>query len=141
MQPGRRGVSVLSLVLFLAGGLMFSYPVGTTTPCSPRPTVRPQPRWPSAALSPRASAAFGVKLGIPKLPPLPQTQGQAPSVAKPLPDGTFEPTLGSRTRSSRSGLRPRPRPAGRHRRGERPGQRRSTAGALLLLLAGAHLRR
>ena len=39
-------------------------------------------------------AAFGVKLGIPKLPPLPQTQGQAPSVAKPLPDGTFEPTLG-----------------------------------------------
>jgi hypothetical protein len=35
--------------------------------------------------------AFAPKLGIPKLPPLPAAQG--PSVA-PLPDGTYEKTLG-----------------------------------------------
>lgn len=36
-------------------------------------------------------SAFGPKLGIPKLPPLPATQ---PAVAAPLPDGTFDRSLG-----------------------------------------------
>jgi len=90
-------------------------------------------------------AAFGVKLGIPKLPPLPQTQGQAPSVAEPLPDGTFEPTLGFQDQV----VEERVETQGPARRVTTVVENaldsdqlaRSTAGALLLLLAGAHLRR
>ncbi|MEO6205578.1 MAG: hypothetical protein ABIO67_09375, partial [Mycobacteriales bacterium] len=51
---------------------------------------------PSTAIAQRRAfglsfSAFGPKLGIPKLPPLPATQ---PSVAEALPDGTYEGTLG-----------------------------------------------
>ena len=90
-------------------------------------------------------AAFGPKLGVPKLPPLPQTQGQAPSLAAPLPDGTFEPTLGFQDQV----VQERVESQGPARRVTTVLESaldsdqlvRSTAGALLLLLAGAHLRR
>ena len=88
-------------------------------------------------------AAFGPKLGIAKLPPLPQSQ--APAIAAPLADGTFEPTLGFQDQVLQERVET-----------VTPGRRitsvvntaldsdrlaRSTAGALLLLLVGAHLRR
>ncbi len=85
-------------------------------------------------------SAFGPKLGVPKLPPLPQ----APAVAQ-LPDGTFEPTLGFEDQElSETGP-----PGGVAARvTSTVGAAfvseqivRSTAGALVLLLAGAHLRR
>ncbi len=82
-------------------------------------------------------SAFGPKLGVPKLPPLPQV----PAVAQ-LPDGTFEPTLGFEDQE----LGP---PGGVAARvTSTVGAAfvseqilRSTAGALVLLLTGAHLRR
>ena len=85
-------------------------------------------------------SAFGPKLGVPKLPPLPQ----APAVAQ-LPDGTFEPTLGFEDQElSETGP-----PGGVAARvTSTVGAAfvseqivRSTAGALVLMLAGAHLRR
>ena len=85
-------------------------------------------------------SAFGPKLGVPKLPPLPQ----APAVAQ-LPDGTFEPTLGFEDQElSETGP-----PGGVAARvTSTVGAAfvseqivRSTAGALVLLLTGAHLRR
>lgn len=86
-------------------------------------------------------SSFGPKLGIPKLPPLPQTQ--APDVA-PLPDGTFAPTLGFTDQIVREKVDAGPVA----RVGSAVGSAldsdrlaRSAAGALVLLLAGAHLRR
>lgn len=102
---------------------------------------------PATVASRRAFAlsfkAFAPKLGIPKLPPLPSTA--APAVA-PLPDGTFEKTLGYKevTRTTRVDS-----PQATARRvtnvvGSALDSSqfvRSIAGALLLLLAAAHLRR
>lgn len=93
----------------------------------------------------RGFSAFGPKLGIPKLPPLPQSSGQAPAVAEPLADGTFEESLGFEDQVLQEEVQTL-----------NPGRRvtsavsaaldserlaSSTAGALILLLAGAHLRR
>ena len=86
--------------------------------------------------------AFGPNLGIPKLPPLPLLQ--APAVAG-LPDGTFESTLGFqdqvlREKVESSGPASRVTSAvGNVLDSERLA--RSAAGALVLLLGGAHLRR
>lgn len=83
---------------------------------------------------------FGPKLGVPKLPPLPQ----APAVAQ-LPDGTFEPTLGFEDQElgeddPSSGVAARvTSTVGDAIVSEQIV--RSTAGALVLLLTGAHLRR
>lgn len=90
-------------------------------------------------------SSFGPKLGIPKLPPLPQAQ--SPSIAAPLPDGTFEPTLGFEPqvvleRVPTIGQGPARRVStvvGNALDSERLA--RSTAGALVLLMLGAHLRR
>ncbi len=88
-------------------------------------------------------AAFGPTLGIPKLPPLPQSQ--PPALAEPLPDGSFAPTLGFQDQVVQERVET-----------VTPGRRitsvvntaldserlaRSTAGALVLLLIGGHLRR
>jgi hypothetical protein len=91
-------------------------------------------------------SAFGPKLGIPKLPPLPQSS-QAPAIAPELPDGTYEPTLGfedqvltERVPVEQTG----PTAAVRSVVGSALDSERlvrSTAGALVLLLLGAHLRR
>ncbi len=88
-------------------------------------------------------SAFGPKLGIPKLPPLPATQ---PAVAAPLPDGTYENTLGYKDVVTREKVSA---PAAAVRRvsdafgsaidSERLA--RSVAGALILLAIAAHLRR
>ena len=88
-------------------------------------------------------SAFGPKLGIPKLPPLPATQ---PAVAAPLPDGTYENTLGDKDVVTREKVSA---PAAAVRRvsdafssavdSERLA--RSLAGALILLAIAAHLRR
>lgn len=92
-------------------------------------------------------SAFGPKLGIPKLPPLPQAQ--EPSVAPEIADGTFEPTLGFeeqerivRERVETTAAEPRSRTrsvVSTALDSER--LLRSSAAALVLLLAGAHLRR
>ena len=87
-------------------------------------------------------SAFGPKLGIPKLPPLPQAQ--APAIA-PEPDGSYEPTLGF----SDQVVTERVESAGPAARVTDVVERaldseqlvRSTAAALVLLLCGAHLRR
>lgn len=89
-------------------------------------------------------SAFGPKLGIPKLPPLPQTQ--APAIAPELPDGTFAPTLGFEDQviTERVPVAQGPTERVRNVVGSALDSERlvrSTAGALLLLLAGAHLRR
>ena len=87
-------------------------------------------------------SAFGPKLGIPKLPPLPQAQ--SPDVA-PLPDGTYEPTLGFQDQvvtERTEAQTPAQRVTGVVGRALDSEQLvRSTAGALVLLLCGAHLRR
>lgn len=86
--------------------------------------------------------SFAPKLGIPKLPPLPI--GPAPAVAGPLADGTFDPTLGFQDQVTQE-LVETGRAAGPLGAvadaldSERLA--RSTAGALLLLLTAAHLRR
>jgi len=88
-------------------------------------------------------SAFAPKLGIPKLPPLPATQFPA---AAPLPDGSYEGTLGYRDIVEREKV------SGPSSAAERvtsvvgsalDGTRfaRSLAGALILLLIAAHLRR
>jgi hypothetical protein len=88
---------------------------------------------------------FGPKLGIPKMPPLPQTETAAP--APELADGTYEPSLGFEdqvvrepveTAASSPALRARGA-VGSALDSERLVS--SSAGALVLLLAGAHLRR
>ena len=88
-------------------------------------------------------SAFGPKLGIPKLPPLPQ---QPPAIAPELADGTFEPTLGYEDQVLTEEVEVAQGPTTRVRNvvdtaldSERLAT--STAAALLLLLAGAHLRR
>ncbi len=92
--------------------------------------------------------SFGPKLGIPKLPPLPAAP-PAPTVAK-LPDGTFEPTLGFADSELVEPGEPEAVTAtGASQRvsaavgGVLDSEQlaRSTAGALILLLAGGHLRR
>ena len=90
-------------------------------------------------------SAFGPKLGIPKLPPLPQAQ--APAIAPEIADGTYEETLGfeeqtftERVETTASGPTQRARSVvGSALDSER--LLRSSAAALVLLLAGAHLRR
>ncbi|MBK5305505.1 MAG: hypothetical protein JJD92_02325 [Frankiaceae bacterium] len=87
--------------------------------------------------------AFAPKLGIPKLPPLPA----APAVA-PLPDGTYEQTLGYGEQevvtSEKAGA---PRAAARRVTGVVTGAldsaqfARFVAGALVLFLLAAHARR
>ena len=91
-------------------------------------------------------SAFGPKLGIPKLPPLPQAQ--APAIAPELADGTFEPTLGfeEQVLTERVPVPVAQGPTARVRNvvdSALDSERliRSTAGALVLLMAGAHLRR
>ena len=87
--------------------------------------------------------AFGPKLGIPKLPPLPATQ---PAVAAPLPDGTYETTLGYKDVVTREKVSA-PRAAASKVTGavgsalDSEQFLRSLAGALVLLLLAAHLRR
>lgn len=87
-------------------------------------------------------SSFGPKLGIPKLPPLPQ---QAPAIAPELADGTYEPTLGFEDQVITEEVETTgPTAAVRNVVGSALDSERlatSTAGALLLLLAGAHLRR
>lgn len=87
-------------------------------------------------------SSFGPKLGIPKLPPLPQ---QAPAIAPELADGTYEPTLGFEDQVITEEVESTgPTAAVRNVVGSALDSERlatSTAGALLLLLAGAHLRR
>ena len=87
-------------------------------------------------------SSFGPKLGIPKLPPLPQ---QAPAIAPELADGTYEPTLGFEDQVVTERVETTgPTAAVRNVVGSALDSERlatSTAGALLLLLAGAHLRR
>jgi hypothetical protein len=86
--------------------------------------------------------AFGPKLGIPKLPPLPAAQ---PAVA-PLPDGSYEKTLGYKPVTTRSKVSA-PQAAASRVTGavgsalDSDQFVRSLAGALVLLLAAAHLRR
>ncbi len=87
-------------------------------------------------------SAFGPKLGIPKLPPLPQSP--TPDVA-PLPDGGFSPTLGFEDQVVRERVESQG-PAARvttvvGNALDSEQLVRSTAGALVLLLIGAHLRR
>lgn len=89
-------------------------------------------------------SAFGPKLGIPKLPPLPQAP--SPAIAPELPDGTFEPTLGFEDQVLTERVPVAQGPTERVRNvvgGALDSERliRSTAGALVLLLLGAHLRR
>lgn len=89
-------------------------------------------------------SAFGPKLGIPKLPPLPQAQ--APAVAPELPDGSFAPTLGFEDQviTERVPVAQGPTERVRNVVGSALDSERllrSTAGALVLLLLGAHLRR
>ena len=87
--------------------------------------------------------AFAPKLGIPKLPPLPAAQG--PSVA-PLPDGTYEKTLGYKDVVKTEKVST-PQAAARRVTGavgsalDSDQFLRSIAGALVLLLVAAHLRR
>lgn len=85
-------------------------------------------------------STFGPKLGVPKLPPLPQ----APAVAQ-IPDGTFEPTLGFEEQEVSE---PGPPGGVAARVTSTAGTAlvseelvRGTAGALVLFLTGAHLRR
>jgi hypothetical protein len=90
-------------------------------------------------------SAFGPKLGIPKLPPLPQAP--APAIAPELADGTFAPTLGFEEQvfteqvetTAASPARRARTVVGSALDSER--LLRSSAAALVLLLAGAHLRR
>lgn len=89
-------------------------------------------------------SAFGPKLGIPKLPPLPQAE--PPAIAPELADGTYEPTLGFQDQVVRERVEVAQPPNNQVRNvvgtaldSER--LLRSTAAALVLLLAGAHLRR
>ncbi|MCA1712858.1 MAG: hypothetical protein LC789_14965 [Actinobacteria bacterium] len=102
---------------------------------------------PAAAIAQRRAfaltfKAFGPKLGIPKLPPLPAAQ---PAVA-PLPDGTYEKTLGYKpvTKTEKVSV---PQAAATRVTGavgsalDSDHFLRSLAGALVLLLAAAHLRR
>ena len=91
-------------------------------------------------------SAFGPKLGIPKLPPLPQAQ--SPAIAPELADGTYEPTLGFEEQefTERVEVAAPQNPTERVRNvvgSALDSERlvRSTAAALVLLLAGAHLRR
>ena len=92
-------------------------------------------------------STFGPKLGIPKLPPLPQAQ--EPSIAPELADGTFEPTLGFeeqerivRERVETAASEPRTRTRSVVSTAiDSERLLRSSAAALVLLLAGAHLRR
>ena len=89
-------------------------------------------------------STFGPKLGIPKLPPLPQ--GQPPAIAPELADGTYEPTLGFQDQVLTERVEVAQGPTRRVRNvvGTALDSERlatSTAGALVLLLAGAHLRR
>jgi hypothetical protein len=87
--------------------------------------------------------AFAPKLGIPKLPPLPAAQG--PSVA-PLPDGTYEKTLGYKdvVKTEKIGA---PQAAARKVSGvvgsalDSAQFARFMAAALILLLLAAHARR
>ncbi|MCW2680678.1 MAG: hypothetical protein JWM62_2079, partial [Frankiales bacterium] len=89
-------------------------------------------------------STFGPKLGIPKLPPLPQSQ--APAIAPELEDGSFGGTLGFQDQVLTERVPVAQGPADRVRNvvgSALDSERlvRSTAGALVLLLAGAHLRR
>lgn len=94
---------------------------------------------PASALS---FQAYAPTLGIPQLPALPDPQ---PALA-PLPDGTYQPTLGYRDVVSRTKIETQS-PAVRRLTGavgtalDRTQLLRSLAGALVLLLAAVHLRR
>ena len=103
---------------------------------------------PAAAIAQRRAfaltfKAFGPKLGIPKLPPLPATS--KPAVA-PLPDGTYEKTLGYKEVVKREKVST-PQAAATRVTGavgsalDSDHFMRSLAGCLVLLLAAAHLRR
>ena len=103
---------------------------------------------PAAAIAQRRAfaltfKAFGPKLGIPKLPPLPATT--RPAVA-PLPDGTYEKTLGYKEVVKREKVST-PQAAATKVTGavgsalDSDHFMRSLAGGLVLLLCAAHLRR
>jgi hypothetical protein len=103
---------------------------------------------PAAAIAQRRAfaltfKAFGPKLGIPKLPPLPATS--KPAVA-PLPDGTYEKTLGYKEVVKREKVSI-PQAAATRVTGavgsalDSDHFMRSLAGGLVLLLCAAHLRR
>ncbi len=120
-----------------------------TTNAAAEPGSRRDPKPPGAGGRRQAFSsgfnAFGPKLGIPKLPPLPESP--EPSVALP-DDGTFEPTLGyddqvlteeeTELGADEQGVGV-PRALGSLIDSEQLAK--STAGALVLLLTGAHLRR
>lgn len=122
-------------------------PSGSPTPVAGR-TSPPRSTAEQAAAQRKSFSsgfnAFAPKLGIPKLPPLPQSQ--EPALAA-LPDGTFEPTLGFDDQiltEENADAEPR---ATTGVRGavtnlvDSEQLAKSTAGALVLLLTGAHLRR
>jgi hypothetical protein len=92
---------------------------------------------------PLTFSAFGPNLGMPKMPPLPQASEAAP--APELADGAYEPTLGFEDQVVREEieLTQAPREPSGVVAAALDSERltRSTAGALVLLLAGAHLRR
>lgn len=89
-------------------------------------------------------STFGPKLGIPKLPPLPQAQ--VPAIAPELADGSYSPTLGFQDQVllERVEVAQGPTQRVRHVVGTALDSERlatSSAAALVLLMAGAHLRR
>ena len=114
-------------------------PIGTGSPSGESADAKAVAQRKAFALG---FSSFGPKLGIPKLPPLPQ---QAPAIAPELADGTYEPTLGFEDQVVTERVESTgPTAAVRNVVGSALDSERlatSTAGALLLLLAGAHLRR
>lgn len=117
-----------------AGGAKGSSAIGTSDGSTPSAVAQRQ----AFALT---FKAFAPKLGIPKLPPLPA----APAVA-PLPDGSYQTTLGYKEVVKREKVAvPQAsvqRITGAVGNALDSGQfLRSLAGAMILLLAAAHLRR
>lgn len=119
---------------------------GGTIPTGAKPTLPPSASNPVVA-SRRAFAlnfnAFSPSLGIPKLPPLPATDLPSLSGEQPLPLGTFKPSLPyspeTETTKTRSLLSS---PTAFVQTITDSAQlAKSIAGALILLLVGAHLRR
>ncbi len=120
-----------------ASGTNGSHPTGLGTSSKP-----------AAAIAQRRAfaltfKAFGPKLGIPKLPPLPATV--QPAVA-PLPDGTYKKVLGYQPVTTHEKVSA-PKAAATKLTGavgsafDSEHFARSLAGALILLLLAAHLRR
>lgn len=151
----------------VAGPAATSAPVTLPPPETPPPSPRPPGAGPGPAAGPSASngaggsataqsfgqgfGSFSPSLGLPKLPPLPETT--APAVAGPQVADTFEPGLDyDRSLEAETGTddddeddvaAPRGRAGTLTSTGGVLGDEqlmRSLAGALVLLMGGAHLR-